>query len=70
MPGSFGLLNAGPGDDVVVNESGTGPSDSMMTVYLGEGDDTFTGAPMDETVFADTDESGEAVRHRRAASAT
>ncbi|WP_110182106.1 hypothetical protein [Nocardioides solisilvae] len=50
--GPWGVVNAGPGNDVVVNESSVG---SGMTVYLGGGDDRFTGAGFAETVFADTE---------------
>src|SRR5690606_13184542 len=52
--GPWGVVNAGPGNDVVINESMQG---SGMTVFLGGGDDRFTGTSFSEAVFADTETS-------------
>ncbi|WP_181312923.1 hypothetical protein [Nocardioides campestrisoli] len=52
---SSGFLNAGPGDDVVINLA---DSFGFMAVGLGSGDDHFTGSSfpgMNESVYADTD---------------
>ena len=49
----MGVLDAGAGDDVVVNEATLAPGASM-SVGLGAGDDTFTGNADPADVFADS----------------
>ncbi len=48
-----GYVDAGAGDDVVVNVRAPGVSTYSTTVYLGSGSDTFTGADNGEVVYAD-----------------
>lgn len=48
-----GLLDAGAGDDVVVNEATESPG-ATMSVGLGVGEDTFTGNGTPASVFADS----------------
>lgn len=54
MPPS-GWLDAGPGDDVVVNLMPTGTTGVATTVVLGLGNDSFQGADVGEKVFAEKD---------------
>lgn len=49
---AYGTLEAGAGDDVVVNLTPVGYT-GMTTVVLGTGNDTYRGADLGETVFAD-----------------
>ena len=46
-----GWLDAGPGNDTVVDESEV-QAGAAMTVALGTGDDSFTGNGLGERVFA------------------
>ena len=48
-----GVLDAGPGNDVVVDESAL-HAGAVVNVGLGTGDDSFTGNGLDERVFADS----------------
>ncbi|WP_181311610.1 hypothetical protein [Nocardioides campestrisoli] len=50
--GSWGYVNAGHGNDVVVNES---TQASSMTIFLGAGEDRFIGSSYSETVFTDVE---------------
>ena len=48
-----GWVDAGPGNDAVVDESAL-HAGAGMTVALGTGDDSFTGNALDERVFAES----------------
>lgn len=48
-----GVVDAGPGDDVVIDESALDPGAGMY-VGLGTGDDSFTGNDLAEEVYADS----------------
>jgi hypothetical protein len=50
-----GHVDAGPGDDTVVNLMPAGTAGATTTVVLGLGSDTFHGADVGETVYAETD---------------
>jgi hypothetical protein len=52
MPAT-GYLDAGSGDDIVVNQSAASPG-AAMHIGLGAGDDTFTGNDINELIFADS----------------
>ena len=49
----IGVLDAGAGDDAVVNLMDPAAAPSIVTVGLGAGQDTFTGADVGETVLTD-----------------
>lgn len=50
----FGYLNAGAGDDTVVNLTPAGTTGITTRVVLGLGNDSFQGADVGEEVFAET----------------
>ncbi len=49
----YGRLDAGPGDDSVVNLTPAGTTGVITTVVLGLGNDSFQGADVGEEVFAE-----------------
>ena len=49
----YGFLDAGTGDDTVVNLTPAGTTGTWTTVFLGLGSDSFQGADVGEEVYAD-----------------